>query len=299
MSEFKFACPVCGQHMMCDTSHGGSVMECPTCFQKITAPQAPAADGKFILTGTKVSERRNYPRRPDAATAPTAAKKNFPAGILIGAVILALAAGAGFFFYGGKLAQLISPSAWLAGDIGSVAVPGSFSRAGGVFTISGSGTDIWHRDDGFQFVFQSVDGDGALTAQVLNILNTDEWAKAGVMIRETTNASSRFALACIRSDGQAQFIWRDAPGAEAQASPLVGDRGCPKWLKVVRTGNNFGAYYKVNAGDEWSQLGTTQPIGMAPKTWIGLIVCAHHDGVLCQAQFDQVALQADKKSGQQ
>src|ERR1035437_7559588 len=58
MSEFKYACPVCGQHMMCDSSQGGSVMECPTCFQKITAPQAPVSgDAKFILTGTKVSER--------------------------------------------------------------------------------------------------------------------------------------------------------------------------------------------------------------------------------------------------
>ena len=58
MSEFKFACPVCGQHMKCDSSQSGTVMECPTCFQKITAPQAPTSDDpKFIITGTKVGER--------------------------------------------------------------------------------------------------------------------------------------------------------------------------------------------------------------------------------------------------
>jgi DNA-directed RNA polymerase subunit RPC12/RpoP len=58
MSEFKYACPVCGQHMSCDESQSGTVMECPTCFQKITAPQAPTTDDpKFILTGTKVGER--------------------------------------------------------------------------------------------------------------------------------------------------------------------------------------------------------------------------------------------------
>ena len=57
MSEFKFICPVCGQHMMCDSSQAKTVMECPTCFQKITAPQASAPDAKFILTGTKVSQR--------------------------------------------------------------------------------------------------------------------------------------------------------------------------------------------------------------------------------------------------
>jgi len=58
MSEFKYACPVCGQHIKCDSSQGGTVMECPTCFQKITAPHAPeSADPKFIIKGTKIGER--------------------------------------------------------------------------------------------------------------------------------------------------------------------------------------------------------------------------------------------------
>ena len=34
-------------------------MDCPTCFQKITVPQAPASDDqKFILTGSKVTEKK-------------------------------------------------------------------------------------------------------------------------------------------------------------------------------------------------------------------------------------------------
>jgi len=41
MSEFKYACPVCGQHIKCDTTQAGTTMECPTCFQKIIVPQAP------------------------------------------------------------------------------------------------------------------------------------------------------------------------------------------------------------------------------------------------------------------
>jgi DNA-directed RNA polymerase subunit RPC12/RpoP len=58
MSEFKYACPVCGQHMKCDSSQSGTVMECPTCFQKITAPQAPESDDpKFIIAGRKTGER--------------------------------------------------------------------------------------------------------------------------------------------------------------------------------------------------------------------------------------------------
>jgi hypothetical protein len=108
MSEFKFACPVCGQHMMCDVSHGGQVMECPTCFQKIAAPQAPAADGKFILTGTKVSEKKNFARGFDAAIAP-AAEKKFPAVILIGVLVVVLAGGAAVFAFRDKIFKSAAP----------------------------------------------------------------------------------------------------------------------------------------------------------------------------------------------
>ena len=97
MSEFKYACPVCGQHMMCDSSQGGSVMECPTCFQKITAPHAPASDDpKFILTGTKLTERKTMP--VDAATSPATPKKNSPLVIVIILAVVLAAAGAAIMF---------------------------------------------------------------------------------------------------------------------------------------------------------------------------------------------------------
>ena len=103
MSEYKYACPVCGQHMRCDSSQAGTVMECPTCFQKITAPQAPAAgdDQKFVLTGTKVGDRP----LPKIATetpgiAPVA--KSFPVGVLI-LILVAGLAGAGVYAFRGKI----------------------------------------------------------------------------------------------------------------------------------------------------------------------------------------------------
>jgi DNA-directed RNA polymerase subunit RPC12/RpoP len=102
MSEFKYACPVCGQHMRCDSSQAGSVMECPTCFQKITVPQAPASeDQKFIITGTKVGERPAPSIPEDRAV--MAPEKNWPAAAVVALLVLACAAGAAIFVFRGKI----------------------------------------------------------------------------------------------------------------------------------------------------------------------------------------------------
>jgi hypothetical protein len=101
MSEFKFACPVCGQHMMCDTSHGGSVMECPTCFQKIVAPQAPAPDTKFTLTGSKYVEPKIHAGHAGAAHFKTPGGKAMPIWAFI--LIVVLLAGAASYFLAGTL----------------------------------------------------------------------------------------------------------------------------------------------------------------------------------------------------
>jgi len=76
MSEFKYACPVCGQHIKCDSSQAGTVMDCPTCFQKITVPQAPTGeDQKLIITGSKVSEKPLIARGLETSGPVTPAKK--------------------------------------------------------------------------------------------------------------------------------------------------------------------------------------------------------------------------------
>jgi DNA-directed RNA polymerase subunit RPC12/RpoP len=102
MSEFKYACPVCGQHIKCDSSQSGTTMECPTCFQKITAPQASKTDDpKFIITGTKVGERPIPAVVADSGAVPTPAPQensSLPTIVFIG--LLCAAAVALFAFHG-------------------------------------------------------------------------------------------------------------------------------------------------------------------------------------------------------
>jgi hypothetical protein len=62
MSEFKFACPVCGQHITTDSGSSGKQIGCPTCFRKIVIPQAPASEEtKLILSAAQAAGPRPVP----------------------------------------------------------------------------------------------------------------------------------------------------------------------------------------------------------------------------------------------
>ncbi|HTR42312.1 MAG TPA: hypothetical protein VMH87_11915 [Pseudomonadales bacterium] len=100
MSEFKYACPVCGQHIKCDSSQSGTQMECPTCFQKIIVPQAPSEEQKFILTGTKVGGERPLPKTPNMDTVTHAPAKNISGIVVVIIIFLFIGIAVGFVYRG-------------------------------------------------------------------------------------------------------------------------------------------------------------------------------------------------------
>ena len=61
---------------------------------------------------------------------------------------------------------------------------GSASATANSFSVTGGGVDIWGSSDQFQFVYQTLVGDGEIVARVDSLQNVNDWAKAGVMIRE-------------------------------------------------------------------------------------------------------------------
>ena len=86
------------------------------------------------------------------------------------------------------------PSGWSNQDIGSVAVAGSASVSNGVFTLAGSGADIWGTADQFHFAYRTLTGNGSIVARVATLQNVDQWTKAGVMIRASLTPGSRHAM---------------------------------------------------------------------------------------------------------
>ena len=285
MSEFKYACPVCGQHMMCDSSQAGTVMECPTCFQKITAPQAPASeDQKLILTGTKVGER-SAPKILGGDLNPVLARKN-PSGVAALILVLAVVAvGMGAYFWGWKAFR---PLHWKSGDIGGVSESGAFGQTNGVMTITGDGADIWNRNDAFHYVYLAMKGDVTLTVRVMDIQNTDPWAKAGLMIRQSLAPDSAYAMVLVTSAQGVAFQQRASAGRQAVTLKVNPGLQAPYWLRLTRAGGTVTAAASED-GTDWTTTNAFT-IAMNDPIYAGLGVTSHHSGILCRATFDHLTV---------
>ena len=173
------------------------------------------------------------------------------------------------------LTEDVVPYPWTDSDVGSPAVPGSASYSNGVFTVNGGGVDIWGGTDQFNYVSQSLTGDGSIVARVTSQSDTDPWAKAGVMIKQSTTGGSSYALLGVTPGNGVAFQYG------FNASTSGGSYSFPNgWLKLTRTGSTITAFSSAD-GTTWTQVGATTMSLTDPVT-IGLFNCAHNAGALAR-----------------
>jgi len=179
------------------------------------------------------------------------------------------------------------PPQFLSTDIGTVGLSGRAGACGNELEISGSGADIWGTNDAGQFVYAPLTGSGSIMARVDSVQATDPWAKACVMIRESTNAGACEAIALISAGQGAAFQFRTNTGGATQsyAGPAV---AAPYMVWLGRNGNVFSAYCSLT-GATWSQIGQSVVINMASNVYVGLAVTAHNNNLLCTSVFDEVS----------
>jgi hypothetical protein len=172
-------------------------------------------------------------------------------------------------------------------DIGNVGLPGNASYGGGIYTVQASGDDVFGGADAFHYFFRPLSGDGEIIAHVLSVQNTDPFAKAGVMIRESLAADARnaFLLITPNPDNGVRFQRRLEPGGDTTRNFDVGFTA-PYWLRLVRDGNIFTAYRSAD-GVSWVSLGSVT-ITMANDVYVGLALTAHNNSAVNTSTFDNV-----------
>jgi VCBS repeat protein/PKD domain-containing protein/Ser-Thr-rich glycosyl-phosphatidyl-inositol-anchored membrane family protein len=150
------------------------------------------------------------------------------------------------------------PSGWQHGDIGAVGAAGSATYSNGVFTLKGSGADIWGTADEFEYVHDFVNGnangDYDLTARVDSVQNVNAWTKAGLMVRGGLDAGSVHASVFVTPGKGVAFQRRTTTGATS-VNTSVASIAAPVWLRLSVTSGRVDAFYKKNATDAWTRVG--------------------------------------------
>lgn len=66
MSDLRFSCPSCGQHIQCDASHAGENLPCPSCAVLTRIPANAAIVVKPTPTESAIDEKASYaPAEPE------------------------------------------------------------------------------------------------------------------------------------------------------------------------------------------------------------------------------------------
>ena len=175
-----------------------------------------------------------------------------------------------------------TPDAWTTSNIGDPALGGWASPIEPCvtditpclgFAINAGGDDIWGAADQFVFVWTPLHGDGAIVARVGDLQQTDRWAKAGLMLRESLAADARHASIFVTPTQGVAFQRRPDPGGSSIHTG--GDAAAsPRWLKLERRGSVITAYEAPDGGS-WTVVGS-DTLATGVSLFVGIAVTSHN-----------------------
>jgi hypothetical protein len=175
--------------------------------------------------------------------------------------------------------------------------PGIVSvTAKGGYIITAQGSDMWNTADGFHFAWENKTNNFDVVVRTVSQGHSDTFAKAGLMVRESLDPSSRNwavvntpapdatssvgnnSIDCNMRDtySGASAGWKNLAGSTPPQYPNA-------WVRLKRTGNVLTAYSSSN-GANWVPLGsydtTTNVNGALPsEVLVGICTSAHGNDV--------------------
>lgn len=164
-----------------------------------------------------------------------------------------------------------------------------------VFTLTGTGSDVWERSDHGQFLFRRVRGNQSLeaTVQWRDPDSLHNWAKAGLMVRESFDPGAAHALVLCRKPGENPSVvsqWRLDRGDVAMDGFAAPFEGARVRLRIERIDDIVHMSWKD--GDVWRSMGLARPWCASEQYYIGCMVTSHRDTEPASADFWDVVFGA-------
>jgi hypothetical protein len=180
------------------------------------------------------------------------------------------------------------PTRWISLDIGDVGIAGSACYLDGLFTMKGSGNDIWDVADAFRFAYKNYTGDGDYYIRVATMDHSDPWNKCGIMFRESLAEGSRNVVMAITSGNGAAFQYRSETDGTSNNINTGGTIQAPYWVKISKAGSVYTGYASPD-GTTWTPVGSVDAgFGAGEPIYAGLALSSHNNEILSTATLDNL-----------
>lgn len=173
------------------------------------------------------------------------------------------------------------PANWKAQDLEHVDLPGSFTYANGVLTLTGTGADPQRKEpeDKLYFIGQPWSGDGQWTIRV-----QQSEGETGLMLRDSLDpAAPMFAMGV--NGGGGIFRYRGKAG-DHQGWGGGFPTDIPVWVRLTRSGQSIDGAVSTD-GKKWEIFGQNSTT-VAASAWIGFYDTTSNEKVTAKAVLDQI-----------
>ncbi|MHC4536683.1 MAG: LamG domain-containing protein [Planctomycetota bacterium] len=157
----------------------------------------------------------------------------------------------------------------------------------GTYTMTAAGEDIWANADEFHFAWKEVSGAVSIIAKIESLENIHPFAKAGVMIRDTLDADSRYVAVLITPENGVRFQYRNTIGGITERYFEEG-LTAPQWVKLERTVGGLVRGYHSEDGVTWTRFNLIQ-VRMEMPVYVGLALTSNEKAIACEAKFSNVS----------
>ena len=177
-----------------------------------------------------------------------------------------------------------------SGDVGAPARKGStvFDAAKGEYRITGSGANMWAKEDQFQFAWREMTGNFTVTATLEFLGTGNEHRKAGIVVRQTLDTDSPYVDLVIHGNGMPGVQWRTAKGDITNDFDMPFDGPAKYKLRLTRQGGTV-TLWLAKGGAELKEIGHTL-ITLGNPLLVGLAVCSHDANASDTVVFSDVTV---------
>jgi regulation of enolase protein 1 (concanavalin A-like superfamily) len=163
---------------------------------------------------------------------------------------------------------------------------------GNTVTMSNQGADFWGSSDAGTFFATKVSGDGVWIVRVVSLdTSTSDWAKAGIMARNSPDPTSADVFGMISAQHGFGLQHRDTDGDNEGSNPDwdQSDQGAQPsniWIKLERKGDTWTTWDSAD-GKNWQNPATPTVTPKINKDfYIGLASTSHNGSQAGTAVFD-------------